>query len=120
MDFYEAKKEIVKIGGEAYFNEVYDRCCRGSLYYFSFDDCFVILKPVAVNDCPCVHIEFAFSKRENGFMFGYRFVKERAEDIGVKYLTFATKNNKLNKLAIKMGWAKVDSSDYGSHWIVEL
>lgn len=120
MDFYEAKEEIIKVGGQAYFDEVYDKCCRGSMFYFSFDDCFAILKPSVVNGCQCVHVEFAFSRRENGFMFGYRFVKERAKEIGAEFITFATKNNKLNRLAESLGWAKIDAGDYGDYWIIEL
>lgn len=109
-----------QIGDCGLADRIISECQNGTAFLFEYDDCFIVLKVREVDGCLCVHIECAFSERDNGFSFGYDFVSKRAAEIGARYVTFSTANKKLEKMASRQGWAKLDQGEVLSSWIIEL
>ena len=92
----------------------------GDLHLFQFTDRLVILNPRDYNGCACVHVHFACTDKKTCFLHNYKFVVERAKEIGAKYITFATANKSIERMASKHGWAKIDQGPILSEWIIEI
>ncbi len=121
MWYFEKIKEIaLSVGMPSLTDKIIKECNNGDAFLFDYDDCFIVLKTRVIDDCPCVHIECAYSERPNGFAIGYKFVSARAEEIGARYITFSTANKALERMAKKCGWAKTNVDGDLSSWIIEL
>lgn len=119
--YVEKIKEIAaSIGDLSLADKIIEECNNGDAFFFGYDDCFIVLKTRIVDGCPCVHIECAYSEKQNGFRFGYKFVSARAAEINAKYITFSTANKGLEKMASRCGWAKLDQGEVLSSWIIEI
>lgn len=88
----------------------------GDAHLFMVGGGFIILRPISDNETPTVHVEFAYSGNGRSFRNGFDFVCCRAEEIGANKITFSTKNDKLARLAKKLGWTKTDEQDCLSNW----
>lgn len=93
---------------------------EGSLHVFQFNDRLVILAPRDYNGFACVHVHFACTNKKTFFADNYKFVADRAAEIGAKYLTFSTANKSVERLAVRHGWAKLSQGPILSEWIIEL
>lgn len=95
-------------------------CREGRLHPFDLGDRFTLLMPRDYESCPCVHVYFACTNKKTFFADNYKFVAERAAEIGAKYLTFSTANKSVERLALRHGWAKLSQGPILSEWIIEL
>lgn len=95
-------------------------CREGKLHLFDLGDRFTLLMPRDYESCPCVHVYFACTNKKTFFADNYKFVAERAAEIGAKYLTFSTANKSVERLALRHGWAKLSQGQILSEWIIEI
>lgn len=110
--------EIIKnlTNNKHYADKVYQWIESGNAHLFMVLGGFIILRPIVENEIPTVHVEFAYSSDRRSFKNGFNFVCDRAVEIGARKVTFSTKNDKLARLAKKLGWTKTDEHDCLSNW----
>lgn len=89
---------------------------------FVFSGCggFFVLKPVLFRESPYIAIIMASSK--DGKIFGemFRFAKDRASDIGANGFFFSTANEKLERVAKRLGWVYRGKRGCLTDWLIEL
>lgn len=108
------------IQDHSFANEAVNLLHKGKLHLFDLGDRFTLLMARDYESCPCVHVYFACTNKKTFFADNYKFVAERAAEIGAKYLTFSTANKSVERLALRHGWAKISQGPILSEWIIEL
>ena len=113
-------EQSLLIGDPNFADDAVKLCHDGRLHLFDLGDRFTLLMPRDYESCPCVHVYFACTNKKTFFADNYKFVAERAAEIGAKYLTFSTANKSVERLALRHGWAKLSQGPILSEWIIEL
>lgn len=114
MQIIDIIKEVSK--SEEYAEKVFKLIRAGDAHLFMVGGGFIILRPIVVDGIATVHVEFAYSNDGSTFLKGFRFICDRAKEVGANKITFRTRNNKLSRLAKKLGWTKTDEQDCLSNW----
>lgn len=116
----ELQEQALFINDPDFVSEAIKLFDNGRIHLFDFGDRFTLLMPRDYDDVPCVHVYFACTNKKTFFADNYKFVAERAAEIGAKYLTFSTANKSVERLALRHGWAKLSQGPILSEWIIEL
>lgn len=95
-------------------------CKAGLLHSFDLGDRFALLMARDYYGVACVHVYFACTNKKTFFADNYKFVSERASEIGAKYVTFSTANKSVERMAFRHGWAMISQGPILSEWMIEL
>ena len=116
----ELQEQALLTNEHSFVDETISMLNDGRLYLFDLGDRFTLLMPRDYDGCPCVHVYFAWTNKKTFFADNYKFVADRAAEIGAKYITFSTANKSVERLALRHGWAKISQDGILSEWIIEL
>lgn len=107
-----------EVGLPSYGHDIRDRIECGKSFLFPGRACFIVLTPVEDSGL-CVHIDIACSKSGVSFIAAINWVIKKGLEIGADYVTFHTKNVKLERIAHRLGWQNCGVENGFSKWKFE-
>ncbi len=114
-------------------DEVSDKCNEPSLYadilngvknkrMFAFAGCggFFVLMPIYFYGAPYVNIMMTCSSNGKALNEMLSFAKDRAREIEAKGFMFSTANEKLERVAKRLGWTYRGKRGSVTDWLIKL